>query len=225
MASPVRRPGLRSRQIVEPAPPAKSRKQVAAEKKAEKEAKERKKNEGLKKIATVENAKAQEQEASTKTPCPALLPPKKTSKKISQKRALSLDPSSDVADHGHAALSEDIETNQGHHSETDDVATALVSDVPTEPPTCGDSAGEAVTDLEATQKRKQKKVSLRVTVNELRNQMMAVDSENNEASLSDNSNQETPTVARVKRGHQSIDISVRSPVLNNHPLTESTLGW
>ena len=66
MATPVHRPGLRSHRIVEPTPPTKSRKQVATEKKAEKEAKEQKKNEGLKKIATVENAKAQEQEASTK---------------------------------------------------------------------------------------------------------------------------------------------------------------
>jgi hypothetical protein len=61
-------------------PPTKSRKQVATEKKAEKQAKEQKKNEGLKKIATAENAKAQEQVASTKTPHPALLPPKASKK-------------------------------------------------------------------------------------------------------------------------------------------------
>jgi len=224
MASPVRRPGLRSRQIVEPAPPTKSRKQVATEKKAEKEVKEWKKKEGLKKIATVENMKAQEQEASTKTPRPALPPPKKPSKKTSRKRALS-NPSSNVADHGHTALSEDIEMNQEHPSETEGAATVLLSDVPAEPPTCDVSASEAVSDLEATQKKKRKKVSLRTTVNELRDQLMAVDSEDNEASLSDGLNQETPTVTRVKRGHQSVDISVRPPVPNDHPLTESTLGW
>jgi hypothetical protein len=54
---------------------------------------------------------------------------------------------------------------------------------------------------------------------------MAVDSEDNEASLSDGLNQETPMVTQVKRGYQSVDISVRSPVPNDHPLTESTLGW
>jgi hypothetical protein len=115
--------------------------------------------EGLKKIATVENAKAQEQVASTKTPHPAL-PPPKASIKTSQKQAPSSNPSSDVADHGYTALSEDIEMNQGHHSETDDAATVLVSDVLAEPPTRDDPASEAVTNLEATQKRKQKKVSL-----------------------------------------------------------------
>ena len=115
--------------------------------------------------------------------------------------------------------------NQKHHSETDDVATVLVSDVPADPPTHDDSASEVVTDLEATQKRKWKKVSLRITVNELQNQLMAMDSEDNKASLYDNLNQETPTVVWVKHGHQSVDISVRPPVLNNHPLTESTLGW
>jgi hypothetical protein len=224
MASPVRRPGLRSHQIVEPTPPTKSRRQIAAEKKAEKEAKERKKNEGLKKIATVENAKAQEQEASTKTPRPALPPPKKILKKTSRKRASSK-PSSDVTDHGHTALSEDIETNQEHGSETEGAAMVSVSDVPADPPTRDDSASEAVSNLEAMQKKKRKRVSLRATVNELRDELMAVDSEDNEASLSDDLNQETPTVAWVKRGHQSVDISVCHPVLNNHPLTESTLGW
>jgi hypothetical protein len=64
-------------------PPTKSRKQVATEKKAEKEMKEWKKKKGLKKIATVKNAKAQEQEASTKTPHSALPPPKKPLKKTS----------------------------------------------------------------------------------------------------------------------------------------------
>jgi len=83
MATPVHRPSLHSYRIVEPTPPTKSRKQVATKKKAEKEAKEWKKNEGLKKIATVKNVKAQEQEALTKTPCPTLPPPKKTSKKTS----------------------------------------------------------------------------------------------------------------------------------------------
>ena len=115
--------------------------------------------------------------------------------------------------------------NQEHHSETDDVATVPVSDVPADPPTYDNSASEVVTDLEATQKRKRKKVSLHVTVNELQNQLVAMDSEDNEASLYDNLNQETPTVVWVKHGHQSVDISVRPPVLNNHPLTESTLGW
>jgi len=80
MVTPVRRPGLCSCRIVKPVPPTKSRKQVATEKKAEKQAKEQKKNEGLKKIATAENAKAQEQVASTKTPHPALLPPKASKK-------------------------------------------------------------------------------------------------------------------------------------------------
>jgi hypothetical protein len=115
--------------------------------------------------------------------------------------------------------------NQGHDLETDDVATVLVSDVLAEPPTHDDSASEVVTDLEAMQKRKQKKVSLQETVKEIQNQLMAVDSEDNEASLSDNLNQETLTVVQVKHGHLSIDISVHPPVLNNHPLTESTLGW
>jgi hypothetical protein len=225
MASPVCRPGLRSRQIVEPVPPTKSRKQVATEK-AEKEVKEQKKNEGLKKIATVENAKAQEQEALTKTPYPALPPPKKPSKKTSQKRASS-NPSSNVADldHDHTALSEDIKMNQEHPSETEGVATVLLSDVPAEPPTHDDSASEMVSDLEAMQKKKQKMVSLRATVNELQDQLMAVDSEDNKASLSDGLNQETPMVMQVKRGHQSMDISVCPPIPNNHSLTESTLGW
>jgi len=83
MATPVCRPGLRFCQIVEPAPPTKSRRQVATEKKAKKETKEGKKNEGLKKIATVKNAKAYEQAALTKTPHP--LPLKKSPKKTSQK--------------------------------------------------------------------------------------------------------------------------------------------
>jgi hypothetical protein len=74
------------------------------------------------------------------------------------------------------------------------------------------------------QKRKQKKVSLWGTVNEIQNQLMAMDSKDNEASLSDNPNQETPTIAWVKCGHLSMDISICSPVLNNHPLTKSTLG-
>lgn len=224
MASPVRRPGLRSRQIVEPAPPTKSRRQVAAEKKAEKVAKEREKNEGLKKIATVENAKAQEQEASTKTPRPAPPPLKKTSKKPPRKRTASK-PSPDVTDHGDPAHSEDTETNQQHLSETEGAATASVSDVPADPPTRDDSASEAVSDLEATQKKKRKRVSLRATVDEIRNQLMAVDSEDDGASLSDDLNQETPVVSRVKRGHKSMDISVRPSFLNNHPLTENSLGW
>jgi hypothetical protein len=159
MATPICRPGLCSCRIVESVPPTKSRKQVATKKKAKKQAKEWKKNEGLKKIATVKNVKAQEQVASTKTPCPALLPPK-ASKKTSQKQAPSSNPSSNVADHSHTALSKDIEMNQEHHSETNDVAMVLVSDVLAEPPTCDNSASEAVTDLKATQKRKQKKVSL-----------------------------------------------------------------
>src|SRR5216683_2744883 len=69
IASPVCRPSLHSRQVVKPASPTKSRRQVAT------------KNEGLKKIATVENAKAQEEQALTKTPCPSLPPLKKTLKK------------------------------------------------------------------------------------------------------------------------------------------------
>ena len=212
MATPVHRSGLRSRQIVEPAPPTKSRRQVAAEKKAEKETKERKKNEGLKKIATVENAKAQEQAASTKTPC--LLPPKKSLKKTSRKRRQApSNPSSDVADHGHTALSEDIETNQECHSETE--GATMVSDVPAdlEPCTRDDSASEAVSVLDATQKKKRKKVSLRVTINDLRNQLMVVDPEDYEVSSSASLDQKTPTVAWVKCGHQNIDISICHPLL------------
>ena len=88
----------------------------------------------------------------------------------------------------------------------------MVSDVPAEPPTHDDSASEAVSDLDATQKKKRKKVSPRVTINELRNQLMVVDPEDDEVS-SDSLDQKTPTVARVKRGHQSIDISVCPPLL------------
>ena len=110
IASPVCRPSLHSRQVVKPASPTKSRRQVATKKKAEKEVKEWKKNEGLKKIATVKNAKAQEEQALTKTPCPSLPPLKKTLKKKYRMRASS-NPSSDVTDHGHMALSEDIKTN------------------------------------------------------------------------------------------------------------------
>ncbi len=71
----------------------------------------------------------------------------------------------------------------------------MASDIPVDPPTYDDSASEAVSDLEAMQKKKRKKVSLRATVNELWSQLMAVDSEDNEAPSSDNLNLETPTVA------------------------------
>ncbi len=43
----------------------------------------------------------------------------------------------------------------------------MVSDIPVDPSTCDDSASEAVSNLEATQKKKWKKVSLQATVNEL----------------------------------------------------------
>jgi len=43
----------------------------------------------------------------------------------------------------------------------------MASDIPVDPPTYDDSASEAVSDLEAMQKKKRKKVSLRATVNEL----------------------------------------------------------
>jgi hypothetical protein len=84
----------------------------------------------------------------------------------------------------------------------------MVSDVPVEPRTRDDSTSEAVSDLDATQKKKRKKASLRVTINELRNQLMVVDPEDYEVSSSDSSDQKTPTVTRVKRGHQNVDISV-----------------
>jgi len=81
MVTLVCRPSLCSHQVIKPAPSTKSRRQVATKKKAKKEIKEWKKNEGLKKIATIENVKAHEQAALIKTPCP--LPPKKSPKKTS----------------------------------------------------------------------------------------------------------------------------------------------
>ena len=110
MATLICRPGLCFCQVVEPAPSTKSRRQVATKKKAKKETKEWKKNEGLKKIATIENVKAHKQAASTKIP--RLLPQKKSPKKTSRKcQQAPSNPSSDVADHGYTALSEDIKTN------------------------------------------------------------------------------------------------------------------
>ena len=57
--------------------------------------------------------------------------------------------------------------NQKCHLETE--GAIMVSDVPAdlEPHTRDDSASEAVSILDATQKKKQKKVSLRVTINDL----------------------------------------------------------
>jgi len=81
MVTLVCRPSLCSHQVIKPAPSTKSRRQVATKKKAKKETKEWKKNESLKKIATIKNAKAHEQAASIKTLCP--LPPKKSLKKTS----------------------------------------------------------------------------------------------------------------------------------------------
>jgi hypothetical protein len=148
----------------------------------------------LKKIATIENAKAYKQVALTKTPHP--LPPKKSLKKTSWKhwRAPS-NPSSDVADHGYTALSENIETNQKCHLETE--GATMVSDVPadSEPYTYDDSASEAVSNLDAIQKKKWKKVSLQVTINDLWNQLIVVDLEDYEVSSSDSLDQKMPMVA------------------------------
>jgi hypothetical protein len=60
MVTLICKPGLCSHQVVKPASSTKSRRQVATKKKAKKKIKEWKKNEGLKKIATIENAKAHE---------------------------------------------------------------------------------------------------------------------------------------------------------------------
>ena len=149
MVTPVRRPGLHFHQVIEPAPPTKSRRQVATEKKAKKETKEQKKNKGLKKIATIENVKAHKQAASTKTPCP--LPPKKSPKKTSWKGWWApSNPLSDVTNHSHTALSKNIKINQECYLETK--GATMVSDVLADLESCShnDSASKAVSNLNAT---------------------------------------------------------------------------
>jgi hypothetical protein len=81
----------------------------------------------------------------------------------------------------------------------------MVSDVPadSEPRTRNDSTSKAVSDLNTTQKKKWKKVSLRVTINDLQNQLMVVDLEDYKVSSSDSLDQKMPTVAWVKCGHQN----------------------
>ena len=118
-----------------------------------------KKNEGLKKIATIKNVKAHEQAVLIKTPF--LLPPKMFLKKTSRKRWWApSNSSSNITNHSHTAVSENIKMNQKCHLETK--GATIVSDIPAdlEPHTCNDSASEAVSNLNTTQKKKWKKVSL-----------------------------------------------------------------
>ena len=82
-----------------------------------------------------------------------------------------------------------------------------------EPCPCDDSTSKAVSDLDATQKKKRKKVSLWVTINNLQNQLMVVDLKDYEVSSSDSLNQKMPIVAWVKRSHQNIDIFICYPLL------------
>lgn len=205
MSTQTRREGLRTRPPVESLPPTKTKKQIAAEKKAERLEKERAKQDGLKRIAAVENETAREH-ASTNTPRPPPPPPKKTSKAASKTRGQKRtsrsesEPSSDGDKDSHATPSEDVDMDQISEADGGTVAEA--------PPTTtrDDSGSEAVSDLGATQKKKkQSKKSLRLTVNELRGQLMAVDAGTTPDNL------ETPLAGRGKRNHQSIDGSVCPP--------------
>src|SRR6266850_6900340 len=127
-------------------------------------------------------------------PC-APPPPKKTSKAPSKTRGRKwpspskLELSSDGDNNSHRVPSEDIDMDDRSEVNGDTAARG--------PPTTShdDSASEVVSDLEATQKKKWTKTTLRATVNELHGQLMAVDDDTTPNNL------ETPLAGQGKQNH------------------------
>src|SRR6267142_1089700 len=154
-----------------------------------------------KSTAAAEASESQRDAYSTMQ-CPLPSPPKHSSKvprKTTRKWPL-FNPSSGNEHEGHTAPSEDVKMNPKSYSGAEDVTSSTP-----EHSTSDDVASEAASSLEAEQGKKH---SSKMTVDNLRDQLMA---EEEDRAMGDNS--EAPVAGSKKRCHQGIDDSVGS----SHP--------